>query len=241
VLLETSPTTTHVYIAWHPAGNVDTPSNLTSSSGAVLGDDTGATRVVSIGVLSNIYGANMLPFVWDSEEAVWLTFQNPASAVFSGCGAGKIFVDKDDNEYDGVFGHGNGGSLDGLGSSSPPTPYTTSSTLAGSTTPHARANKGATVRPYFTAYARTGWATQPIASSVLYDGATSKAWFDAVLMIPNEKGVGPDLKLRQVAVGPPTVASFSVFNTASLTPAAISAQGNSGSNSGNPWFTNFKV
>lgn len=45
-ILDQNPSTTAFYVAYFPAGNVDTPSNLTASSGTILGDDTGAVKVV---------------------------------------------------------------------------------------------------------------------------------------------------------------------------------------------------
>lgn len=241
-ILDQAPSTTNPFIAWFPNGDVDSPSNLTASSGTILGDDTDCTKVTTMGPLSSIYAASFQPYVWDAEEAVWITFVNPASgAVIYGAGAGKIWVDKDDNEYNGVWGNG-AGSFGTFGGASPPTLWTTTAMSAGNATGCGRAHKGANNRAYFTAYARPGsWGESAMADSVMYDGSTSKVWFDALLFLPQTKGVGPDLKLRQIALGPPTVASFSVYNSASLTPAAISCQPHSSAHAGEPWFTNFKV
>jgi hypothetical protein len=242
-IFDVTPSTTNVFIAWFPSGNVDTPSNLTAASGTILGDDTNCTKVVTMGVLTTIYAASFQPYVWDSTEAVWITLTNPASGstIYAG-GAGKIWVDKDDNEFDGVWGSGSD-NFHSFGAVSPPTTWQAAAFNAGSTVGGGRSHKGANNRAYFTAYGRPGaWGdTTSFTDTVMHDGGTSKVYFDAILFLPQTKGVGPDLKFRQLAVGPPTAAAFSIYNTASLTPAAISSQSNATAAAGEPWFTNFKV
>src|SRR5690606_6279257 len=97
-ILDGAPSINVLYGAWFPSGNVDTPSNLTASSGTVLGSVFGCTIVWAAMSISSIYGVSIRRFYFDSAEAVVFGFQNPAAGaqVYMG-GAGDLLVDAADN------------------------------------------------------------------------------------------------------------------------------------------------
>lgn len=69
-ILDQAPSSNSLYGAWFPSGNVDTPSNLTASSGTILGNDSGCTKVWAPMVVGAVYAASFQPFYFDSAEAV---------------------------------------------------------------------------------------------------------------------------------------------------------------------------
>lgn len=240
-ILDTTPSTSNGYVAWFPSGNVDTPSNLNAASGTIMGSDTNAVKVTCFGTISSFYTTNFTINVWDSEEACWFTSQWTGSTTGYMFAAGKIFVDASDNEQDGTFAAALT-DLTSWGGTAPQPAYTNTTVPAGSTTQHCfRTNKGAANRVYFRSYAATGWNTEALATNPMLDSTNSRAYFEPIPLVCQTRGVGIDLKIRQLALGPPTNNSYVAYNSATLTPAARAAQSNSGGGTGHPWFLNFKI
>lgn len=244
-ILDATPSNTQVHMAYFPAGNADSPSNLTASSGTILGDDTGCTKVIPFGpVLSTLYGTNIYPVVWDSEEAVHFTFQNSGNANAYWAAAGGIYVNASD---DAVFGvASSSATINNFGASSTTQPaYSTSAPSAGgnaSTTANVcmRAIVGGANVIYYFAYGMNGGWHQLTSNNPMLNSGLNRAWFEPILLLCRDPGIGKNLKLRQFALGVPVTGSFGEYNSSTLTPAAINANGNSGSTT-SPWFCNFKV
>ena len=243
-ILDTAPTLNALFGAYFPNGNVDTPSNLTASSGTIMGNDTGAVKVWGSQSVATIYATSILPFYFDSAEAVVFGFQNPASAsngFYSG--AGTLLVDGSDNAYDGVFSTASSASA--FGSSSNPLSWTNATVPAGTATAHVRTNFGASNRVYFMAWdASGGWAgIGTVAADPLQDTSIQAAWFVPVQLLGQTKGEGFVLKLRQLAHGPfvGTLTPFAPYNTAGPVVAARQISNSSSSATGQLWSTNFKL
>lgn len=243
-ILDGAPATNAAYCAFFPAGNVDTPSNLTASSGTIMGDDTGAVKVGTAGAVSTIYGASFQPFYFDSAEAIFFGFQNPAAASIYGFGAGYLLVDAADNEYAAVVSSG-GTTLSSFSSGSSATfSWTSSANGAGTgSSPCARTNYGSANRVYYSAFQPSGaWAQQAVGpSDVLTDTSASKAWFVPMQMLGMTKGEGFALKLRQIGFGPGTTGPFASYNTTGPVVAARQFNAMTSGGNGYPWFTNFKL
>lgn len=242
-ILDTTPNTNNIFLAWFPNGNVDTPSNLTAASGTIMGNDTGVVKCVAMGQLATLYGASRLPFYFESAEAVWFGFSTGGGTTVSGGGAGDILIDGAGNAYGGVYGVGSGDNLGTFGSTTSPLPWGTTSILAGDNTAACRTNYGAANRLYFHAYAPSGaWANSAVgASDILTETSSSKAWFVPVLLLSRVKGEGFVLRLRQVAMGPGTVGPFTTYNTTGPVVAARQFCSNSAGGNGFPWMANFEV
>ncbi|MBS0330787.1 MAG: hypothetical protein JSR30_13100 [Proteobacteria bacterium] len=241
-ILDAAPALNALYGAYFPNGNVDTPSNLTASSGTILGNDSNAVKVWASMLVGNIYAANLQPFYFDSAEAVVFGFQNPASTTAYMGGAGELLVDASDNAYGATFALGSGAPT--FGGSSPTIPWSSSSVSASSGTACVRTNYGAANRTYFTAYAPSGaWGTQAIGSTdVLTDTANARAYFVPIQLLGQTKGEGFPLKLRQIAIGPSTTAAFTPYNTSGpVVQARQFYAGTTGTTAGYPWFVNFKL
>lgn len=241
-ILDGAPTTNSLYGVWFPNGNVDTPSNLTASSGTIMGSDTNCTKVWAGMAVASIYGASFRPFYFDSAEAVFFGFQNPAAATLYGAGAGDLLVDAADNAYGAVLGYGNG-NLNTFGGTTPLMAWSATKPLANSATAAARTNYGSTDRVYFQAYACSGaWANSAVSSTdILTDTGTAKAYFVPVQMLGQTKGEGFVLKLRQIALGPGTVGAFTPYNTTGPVVAARQFCAATTGGTGHAWFTNFKL
>ena len=80
-ILDGAPSSNPVYCAWFPSGNVDTPSNLTASSGTIMGDDSNCVKVSAALAVATIYATGIVPFYFDSAEAVIFCWQNPSNNV----------------------------------------------------------------------------------------------------------------------------------------------------------------
>jgi hypothetical protein len=242
-ILDAAPTTNTFYGAFFPAGNVNTPSNLTSSSGTIMGDDTGAVKVWASMAIATIYGASIVPFYFDSAEACCFAFQNPAAAQCYFAGAGALVVDSSDNAYNAVLSYAgtNVGTFGTAGS--PSAPWQTAAPLAGAATACLRTNYGATNRVYFNAWSPAGpWASSAVSSTdILTDTSNSKAWFVPVQMLGQAKGEGFVLKLRQIGFGPGTVGPLTPYNTTGPVVAARQVNLATAGGNGYPWVTNFKI
>ncbi len=232
-----------LYGAYFPAGNVDSPSNLTAASGTILGDDTGVVQVWPNMTIANIYPALFQVFYFDSAEAMVFGFQNPAAASTYMGAAGKIIVDASDNVYSAVFSTGGNLASNWGSQSAPPLPYTSSALLAGSATPVVRTNYGATNRSYFAGWVPSGtWASVAVSSTdILTDTSNTKAWFVPEQLLGQTKGEGFVVKLRQIAFGPGTTGPLVPYNTTG--PVVQARQFNIATTGGNgyPWITNFKL
>ena len=241
-IFDAAATTNVLYGAYFPAGNVDTPSNLTASSGTILGDDTGAVKVWAQLSIASIYGASIRAYYFDSAEAVVFAFQNPAVAAGFLAGAGALVVDASDNAYSAVFSLGTG-SIANFGNQTAVMAHSVSTINASTATPCVRTNYGASNRVYFQAWVPSStWGAVAVSSTdILTDTANSKAWFVPMQMLGQVKGEGFVLKLRQIAIGPGTTSALVPYNTTG--PAVAARQVNLLTTGGNgyPWMTNFKV
>lgn len=242
-ILDTAPTTNALYGAYFPAGNVDTPSNLTASSGTILGDDTNAVKVWASMAIATIYGTSIVPYYFDSAEACAFAFQNPAANNCYAGAVGALAVDASDNAYGAVLGYGTTNLATFATAGTPPMPWSTTVPLAGASTPCLRTNYGAANRAYFNAWSPGGaWGSSAVSSTdILTDTSNAKAWFVPVQLLGQAKGEGFVLKLRQIAYGPGTVGPLTPYNTTG--PVVAARQVNLATTGGNgyPWLTNFKI
>jgi hypothetical protein len=243
-ILDQSPTTNNIYGAWFPAGNVDTPSNLAAASGTILGDDTGCTKVASGIAAGSFYPASFVPYYFDSEEALVVCTQNPAGVPCCVYGFGDLVVDEIDDVYGAVFADTNFASF-GSNTGTGCLLFTTVVQTPGAANQAClRTRYDGTERPWFIAFRPSGvWANQVVGvNDVLTDTSEAKAWFIAPqLMAQGKKGGGFPIKLRQIAWGPGTTAALEVYNTVTLTPAAIQMNALTGGGSGRAWAVNFKL
>lgn len=228
------------YVAWFPAGNADTPSNLTASSGTVLGNDSNAVKVSPGGTFSTVYAAGVQHFYFDSSEAVWFCQQSPAASSTFMAGAGDLVVDAADNAYGATIGFGTT-SLSNWAATV--LPYISSTVSAGSPTVAVRTNYGSANRTYFHAWAPSAtWAAVGVSSTdILTDTAANRAYFVPVQLLGQTKGEGFVLKHRQIALGPGTLGPFQVYQTTG--PVVQARQVNAATVGGNgyPWLVNFKI
>lgn len=241
-ILDAAPTANALYGAWFPSGNVDTPSNLTASSGTILGDDSGCTKVWAAMLTSTIYAASFQPFYFDSAEAVFFGFQNPAAPTLYGAGAGDLLVDASDNAYGCVVGYA-AQSLGNFSTTTAVMAWSATKPNASATTACTRTNYGAADRVYFHAYTPSStWAAANVsATDILTDTANSEAWFVPVQLLGQTKGEGFVLKLRQFGYGPGTTGAFTPYNTTGPVVAARQFNAATAGGNGYPWFTNFKL
>ena len=241
-ILDTSPTTTQTYVAWFPAGNVDSPSNLTAASGTILGDDTGAVKCASIGSLASFYAASFQPFYAENEEGVLFCTGHAGALTTYFAGAGNLVVNMSDTEYGCTIG-GGGTTLDNFSTStSTVLAWTATAVLAGATTTHVRTNYGVENTAYFIALRANAWGAEAQgATDIRSYSATNSVWFIPVMLASQIKGGGFPLKLRQIGWGPPTINAFQAYNTTGPVTAAIQlCAATAGQNSG-CWVTNFEI
>ncbi len=234
--------TTAPYIAWFPNGNVDTPSNLTASSGTILGSDTGAVKVGAAHVYTTSYAALFQHYYFESQEGIWFFNQNPAAVAAYAVAAGDLVVDSSDVAYGCTIAF-SGNTLSNWGTSTSVIPFTITALSAGFSGPAVRTNHGASNRIYYHAYAPSGtWASVAVSSTdILTDAPNNKAWFVPVELLSATKGEGFVLKHRQAAFGPGTVGPLSVYNTTGPVVAAINCSAATAGGVGYPWLTNFKI
>lgn len=240
-ILDAAPTTNALYGAWFPNGNVDTPSNLTASSGTILGDDTGCVKVWAAMAVTSFYATNFQFFYFDSTEAVLFGSQNPGAGTLYMAGAGDLLVDASDVAYGATFSFGTTSAV--IGSQTTPMAWSSSAPNAGSSTPCVRTNYGSTNRVYFLGFAPTAsWAASAISSSdILSDTANAKVWIVPVQLLGQTKGEGFVLKFRQFGMGPGTTAAFTPYNETGPTVAARQFYAGTTGGNGYPWATNFKL
>lgn len=237
--------TTTAYVAWFPAGNVDTPSNLAAASGTILGSDTGAVKVGALNVFSTSYAASVQHFYMESQEGIWFFTQNPANTTISGMAAGDLVVDAADVAYGCTIAVG-AVSLGLWGTGTSVIPHNGTGISAGASGSVVRTNHGASNRGYYHAFTPTGaagtWASVVVSSTdILTDAPNNKAWFVPVELLSAAKGEGFVLKHRQMAWGPAVTGAFSVYNTTGPVVAARNCSATTIGGVGFPWLTNFKL
>lgn len=241
-ILDQAPVTNQLFICYFPNGTANTPSNLTASSGTIMGNDSGCTKVVSGNAFATAYGALFQTFYFDSPEGMIFAMANPASTSMYCFGAGNLVVDAADVAYPCSFGFG-GNSIGAFGASSgAPMPWTAAIPLAGSASPALRTNYGATNSLFFMAFLPAVWASTVVGSTdILTDNSTNKAWFVPVPLAGQTKGQGFALKFRQFGWGPATTSAFSIYSTTGPVVAARCVNNGTPGGVGYPWVTNFKL
>lgn len=237
--------TTAPYVAWFPSGNVDTPSNLASASGTILGNDTGAVKVGALNVLTTSYGASVQHFYMESEEGIWFFTQNPANAILSAFAAGDLVIDAADVAYGCTMAFA-ANSLQTWGSATSVAPHNVTGISAGASGAAIRTNHGSSNRTYYHAFCPTGstatWASVAVSSTdIMTDAPNNKAWFVPVELLSATKGEGFVLKHRQAAWGPAVTGAFSVYNTTGPVVVARNCSAATTGGVGYPWLTNFKL
>lgn len=245
-ILEQTPGINNVYICYFPNGNVDTLSNLTASSGTICGDDTNCIKVCPMPTIASMYGSNVQPFYFDCYDGLFFGWQNPASSTLNGGFAGELAVDLADNAYGIAAGNGPTQSWSAFaGTSSQTFSWAQADQAAGGTTAMMRSNYGSADRNYFPAYVPSGsWTIQALdASNIMYDASLSKVYFAPVLLLANQiKGVGIQLKLRQIAWGPISNSQFAAYNeTGPVVKAQMFNAQTTGGTGGSPWILNEKI
>jgi hypothetical protein len=241
VLFDQAPSANVLYGAWFPAGNADSPSNVFSASGTVIGDDTGAVKVWAGMAIGPVYTTGVQVFTVDSNEGIYFFFQSPSAATLYGAGAGKLVVTGADAEQDCVVSLA-GGQWNSFGTGGV-MPWSANITNAGSTLACIRTNYGSANRTYYFAWSPNGsWLSQAIGNTdVLSDTSTQRLWFQSVGLVGQTKGEGIVLKMRQFGYGPATTGPFTPYNTTGPVTAARQANGATVGGVGYPWFTNFKI
>lgn len=240
-ILDQGPATGALYIVWFPNGNVDTPSNLNAASGTILGNDTGCTKVSTYVTTTSVYTTSFQPFYFESAEAIFFGFQNPAAITQYGFGAGNFLVDMADNAYGAVYGCGTNG-FNNFGATSILIPWAGPKPAAGSNTICVRTNYGSTDRTYFQGWSPTGWAGNITAiQDPLVDAGSNKVWFAPFYLMGQTKGEGIVLKFRQIAIGTFSTGAFTVYNTNGPVVAARQFCAQTAGSYSCAWFTNFKI
>lgn len=233
-----------MYTFWHPNATTDTPANLTASSGAVLGNDTGATGFGFEQSVASIYAANLAPFYFDSAEGICWGFGNPAASTSNYpyfVAAGDLLVDASDVAYGCVASHGNQQvsahnnasqwSFKATGNLDTPT----------SSNGFIRSNYGGN-KKFYQGSLPSGWASQVAGTSdPLTDTTNQRAYFAPVQLMSNTKGEGFVLKLRQIAHGPASTSDFQTYQTTGPVVVARQVNCNTGGLTGALWVTNIKI
>lgn len=249
-ILDSTPTTNNVFLAYFPNGTAASPSNLTASSGTISGDDTNCVKCSCFGAISTIYSASTQPFYFENEEGIFFCCCNPATSTNYGGGAGELVVDANDVAYGATIGI-NGGAWSSFSSPTSSLLYATTGVAAGATTGvgiksnySSQTLVGSIYPTWYAAWAPSGpWGTTTIGvNDILTDTTNTDAWFVAMpLMVCGVKGGGFPLKLRQIAIGPQSLGQFSVYNTTGPVTSARCMAASTGATTGHPWFTNFKI
>jgi len=243
-ILQQAPSTNAIFMAYFPAGNADTASNLTASSGTIAGDDTGAVKCSAGNAISTVYTTSFQCSWFDCEDGAIIMYQNPAGSTQYWQGAGDLVVDASDVAYPCTIGvpsnASNFSTTSGWFSWNGP-----SSTInAGQASSGViRTNYGGTDRLFFPAFIMNTWPAQTLGggNEILRDAGTSKAYFAPMILVGRTVGVGFPLKLRQIAVGPATSTAFAVYSESG--PVVVAMQPNSYTlgQTGSCWLTNFKL
>lgn len=240
-ILDIAPTTNQFYIVWFPNGNVDTLSNLTASSGTICGDDTNCVKCTSIGALSSIYTTSFQWYYFDSAEAVVFGTGHTGTTTMYWGGAGLLLVDSADVAYGATIGGTVSGSGFATGSWGV---YNVSGTSAGSTTGAIRTNYGAANRSYYPQFITNGWGNVAYngTGDILSNTSLSQIYFAPMPIITQSaKGVGPQLKMRQIAYGPGSSGSFTTYNVTGPVVGARNWCPSTTAQAGCPWFINQKI
>ncbi len=246
--LQANPTANNWMATWFPAGNIDTPTNISASSGTVFGVDTGAVKASSIMNVGSLYAANYVLNVFASADVVYVLSNDPAATSTYCLAGGKMVVDANDDEYDAVFACTNTAPLNQFGNRQNGMSWQDGSTTlnAGSSnTTYIRTNYGASDRLFFTGmYPNSFMVEDPGTDDILANAGTSEANFFAVPLVGRTKGIGFPLKFRQLAFGPPIGSAFATYDTTGPVLAATSMcpmTSPTGSQTTFPWLTEFKV
>lgn len=247
-ILDTAPTTSTVYIAWFPAGTANTPSNLTASSGTIAGDDTGCTRCASAGAISTIYTTSFQPYYFDCVDGVAFCTGHTGNTNAYWVMAGNLVVDASDVAYGISYGPHSIAMPQFGANSSTPLLYSSAGALAGAASTYAKSNYasqslGTNTSAWYHAWICPSWAATAIGSTdILSDTSTTDVWFVPVQLVNSyAKGGGFPLKLRQVAIGPQSLGTFSIYNTTGPVVQARCGTPAAASSTGCPWFVNFKI
>ena len=245
---QNSVSTGYLQIAWFPSGTASTPSNLTSSSGTIMGNDTGVVKFNTSEnpIAGSIYQntANTKLYYFDSYDYLSIFCGINSSTQYAMI-AGKCLVDYSTpaNAYD--------ASAQFVSSASAGSQYMSWSSgsspqYAGqSNTQYVRTNYGSSNRVYFNAWNVPTWAgTYPPGSTydIMAQNSSNQLYYTSIPLIGQTPGEGVVLKLRQMAYGPTTNTPFQSWSS-STGVQAIQAQSNS-SGSGSQvsmWFTNFQI
>jgi hypothetical protein len=242
-ILDQSPQTSVLFGAYFPNGNTDSAINLAAASGAILGDNTGCTKVATGYFVSSMYTTNYQSWYFDSEEGMVWGFQDPGGTQTNFMMFGDLVIDDADNVYPCVVG-GASGSLGSMGSSSPPLAWTSSPPSAGAfSVAYAHVVYPSTVsKPFYQAFACTGaWGAQVGTPDVLNDSSNSKVYFEPIPLVGQTKGQGIKLKLRQLALGPGSTSAFNLYNGTGPVPMAYQCNGAVAGGVGFPYAVNFKL
>lgn len=252
-VLEAAPTNNAIQIAWFPNGNVDTPSNLTASSGTILGNDTDCTKFHTGAAFTSIYSTSYAPYYFESDEAFWLfTGHTGTIGNYLVFAAGYILVDGSDNAVGAVTAGQTTYFTNFPTPSSPFWTWISGDVNAGQgTTVAFRTNYGSADRLYYQAFAPSaaylnntaGGTTDPMVnvsnSSVSFMPCPLLAGFSPATstVVKNE---GLVLKIRQMGWGPQSRGSFDTYSTTGPVIKAMSGLV-SYTASATCWFTNFKL
>lgn len=243
-ILDTAPTSNVVFVAWFPNGNVNTPSNLTAASGTIFGDDTDCVKVCPISTIATMYAAN---FQWswfaNAEGCLFQTGVTTSGSAYYGAAAGKILVDGADNEYGGVASL----SYASATTITESTTYPTTLINAGSNTATVRTNYGGTPnrvggcawRPSVAGMLTQSWGS---VSDPTVNTTLNLLWLFAIpVLFYGSTKLGPALKLRQMALGPPSTSSFTNISITGPTVVALGTNPSTTSNAANLYLTQFKI
>lgn len=249
-ILDTAPAANALYMCYFPNGNVSTPSNLTASSGTVMGNDTNCVKAQCIAFSpATFYAATFrVAYIESNESFFMLTQNNTGAAAVYGGGAGEVLVDGSDDAYGAVIGPG-AGQFNNICSATTAAsiPWSNTAILAGSTSAAIRTNQGSANRIMFLAWCPSGaWTsvTPGAAADPTRDATNSVAFFFGIpvfgVVMPKS---GTGIKLRQIAFGQGTVSSFQTINSTGPVTQALGSYPFSPSSSPQsaPWFTNFKI
>ena len=151
-----------------------------------MGDDSNCVKVSAALAVATIYATGIVPFYFDSAEAVIFCWQNPSNTTCYACGAGSLLVDASDNAYGATFG------MQAFSFAASNMTWANTKPLASSTTACFRTNYGSADRTYFQAWNPTGvWASSAVSSTdILTDTGANKAWFVPVQLLGQTKGEG---------------------------------------------------
>lgn len=242
VLWEQLPAINNVFIAYFPQGTGSTLSNLNATSGTVCGVDTNAPFASSIDTVATVYGASVVPYYFDSYDAIYLQLNNPAATTEYTLGAGELVEDGSGTTYPSTLGTG----TVGWSTFNAPVQYQTPSAkvLAGALPNSVQANYLGTKKQFYCPFSTlNSWSnlTHSSVDSILADDANSKVWFAPVPLMSQTRGEGAILKFRQLGWGPGQTSAFFKYST---TGPVVQAQMMSNVTAGQvsaPYLTNFKI